>query len=198
MGCKDQLVQRVLLLRQGRTATMLVKEEQELKELIKIIQLIFAQRFLKLSTRIYRKRTYHITSTASFLPVPVSTHSETDLTDLFLPLLDYVALQHDQRAAQDERNTISLVDTLKTKTSAQGDLESLQQQLVEVGAKIKVKWSSEEIGDSAGWYVAYVQGYDSDLNLITLHYQSEPDCTYTVELTPLLRAGTIKLVQAVI
>ena len=84
---------------------------------------------------------------------------------------------------------------LKTKTSAPGDLESLQQQLVEVGVKIKVKWSSEEIGDSAGWYVAYVQGYDSDLNLITLQYQSEPDCTYTVELTPLLRAGTIKLVQ---
>ena len=100
VGCKDQLVLRVLLLRQGRTATMLVKEEQELKELIKIIQLIFAQRFLKLSTRIYRKRTYHTTSTASFLPVPVRTHSETDLTDLFLPLLDYVALQHDQRAAQ--------------------------------------------------------------------------------------------------
>ena len=62
-------------------------------------------------------------------------------------------------------------------------------------------WNANEIGDSGwkpGWYVAYVQGYDLDEDMITLQYPSEPDCVYTVELTPLLTAKTIKLVQAVL
>ena len=106
-------------------------------------------------------------------------------------------LCQDERATKDERNTASLI----RRTLVPDEGESLQQQLMEVGAKVKVKWTSDEIGDSGwkpGWYIAYVQGYDSDADIITLQYQSEPDCTYTVELTPLITAGTIQLVQAVI
>ncbi len=64
-----------------------------------------------------------------------------------------------------------------------------------------MKWNADEIGDSGwkpGWFVAYVQGYDTAEDTLTLHYPSERGCTYTVELTPLLLAGTIKLVQAVL
>lgn len=198
-GNKDQLVIKVLLLRQGETAAILVKEEQELKELIKIAQqLIFAERFLKLSKHIYRQRTYRTTTNTSFLQVPISVHSETDLTDIFLPLLKHITLQHDQRAAQDKSNTISLVHK---KAATAGDFESLKQQLVEVGAKSKVKWSIDEIGDSGwkpGWCIAYVQSYDAESDVITLQYPSEPECIYPVELMPLLTAGKIQLVQAVI
>ena len=194
VGSKDQLVLRVLLLRQGHTAKMLLKEEQDLKALIKIVkELIFAQRNQNLSTHIYRRRTYNTTSTGSFLPVPVSVHFEADLTEIFAPLVGYVMLRQDERATKDERNTASLI----RRALVPDEGESLQQQLMEVGAKVKIKWTSDEIGDS-GWYIAYVQGYDSDADIITLQYQSEPDCTYTVELTPLITAGTIQLVQAVI
>ena len=38
--------------------------------------------------------------------------------------------------------------------------------------------------------------YDEDI--ITVKYPSEPGCTHTMEVTPLITAGKIKLVQAVI
>ena len=66
---------------------------------------------------------------------------------------------------------------------------------------MKVKWTMDEIGDSGwkpGWYVAHVQSYLSQTDELTLQYSSEPDCTYIVELTPLLSAGKIQLVQGVI
>ena len=59
-------------------------------------------------------------------------------------------------------------------------------QIKETGARIKVKWSSEEIGDSgwqAGWYTAIVQSYDSDSDEIIVSYPSEPGCTYTLDLS---------------
>ncbi len=80
------------------------------------------------------------------------------------------------------------------------DDQELTTQLAEVGAKIKVRWNKDDIGDSGwktGWYVAYVQGYNAESDILTLEYPSEPGCTYSVELTPMITSGTIKLVQAV-
>ena len=57
------------------------------------------------------------------------------------------------------------------KKAAASDFESLKQQLVEIGAKIKVKWSLDEVGESGwkpGWYIAYVQGYDAESDIVTL------------------------------
>ena len=81
------------------------------------------------------------------------------------------------------------------------DDDTLEEQITEVAARVKVKWTADDIGDShwkPGWITAHVQGYDCNEDIITLHYLSEPDCTYTVELTPVLTYGTIKLVQALI
>jgi len=50
------------------------------------------------------------------------------------------------------------------------------------GASIKVKWSTEEIGDSSwkpGWYKATVQSYDSKSDTLSVVYPSEPGCMYT-------------------
>lgn len=55
----------------------------------------------------------------------------------------------------------------------------------EVGAKVKVKWTVEEIGDSGwrpGWYVASIQLYDDETDRETLMYSSEPGCTYEIDL----------------
>ena len=75
-----------------------MKEEKEMNQLVKSTQeLIFAQRSLKLSTHIYRQRTYKATENSSFLPVPLNVHSEADLTKLFVPIVDYIALKRAER-----------------------------------------------------------------------------------------------------
>lgn len=74
------------------------------------------------------------------------------------------------------------------------------EQFYEIGARIKVKWSKEEIGDSEwrpGWYVGEVQSADRDNDEITVQFVSEPDCTYMYEVTPCLVRGTLKMVKPV-
>ena len=47
----------------------------------------------------------------------------------------------------------------------------------QIGSKIKVHWSAEEIGDmgwTPGWYVATVQKYCQDTDMLTVTYSSEP------------------------
>ena len=78
---------------------------------------------------------------------------------------------------------------------------SLKEKISQVGAKVKIKWTVDEVGDSGwrpGWYVAYVQAYDNETATITVQYPTEPDCTYTLELIPSIQNGKIQLVNAVI
>ena len=68
-----------------------------------------------------------------------------------------------------------------------------------MGAKVKLKWTAEDIGDTgwrAGWYVALVQAYDPLEDQLTVEYCSEPGVTYTVELSSSLFEETIKLVKS--
>ncbi len=53
----------------------------------------------------------------------------------------------------------------------------------EVGSNLKIRWTSEELGDSGwkpGWYSAEVQSSKIKNDEITVVYVSEPDCVYTV------------------
>ena len=78
---------------------------------------------------------------------------------------------------------------------------SLKEKLCQVGAKVKIKWTVEEIGDSgwrSGWYIAYVQAYNDDTDTLTVQYPSEPGSTYRIELTPYIHKCQIQLVHAVI
>lgn len=73
-GTKDQLVLRVLLLRQGHTKEIALPEEQQLKDVIKVSQrLIIAQRRLNLSSHVFHRRIYTTQASSSFLPVPEQT-----------------------------------------------------------------------------------------------------------------------------
>ena len=70
-----------------------------------------------------------------------------------------------------------------------------------MGAKVKVRWTSEEIGDSGwrpGWYVAYVQAYDEDNDTLTVEYTTEPGCIYTIDLTSYFHHNKICLLKPVI
>ena len=85
----------------------------------------------------------------------------------------------------------------KISGSSPSDLEKLK----EVGAKVKVKWTVDEIGDSGwrpGWYVATIQSYSDETDRATLVYSSEPGCTYEIDLSTYINQKKIQLVRAVI
>jgi len=57
------------------------------------------------------------------------------------------------------------------------------EQFYEVGAKVSVKWTKEEIGDTnwrAGWYVGEVQEADPQYDEITVQFVGEPESLYTM------------------
>ena len=59
----------------------------------------------------------------------------------------------------------------------------------EIGVHLKIMWTRDEIGDTGwkpGWYSAEVQSSTIENDEITVVYITEPDCVYTVEVTPLL------------
>ena len=75
-GEKDQLVIKVFLLRQGKTVAMTSREEGQLKDLIQLTyQTIFNQRYLNVSSHVYRKRTYTLKKFSPHSSHPHPTYS---------------------------------------------------------------------------------------------------------------------------
>lgn len=74
-------------------------------------------------------------------------------------------------------------------------------QFYEVGARVKVKWTREEIGDSnwrPGWYVGEVHGsMVAEEDEITVQFISEPESTYTYEVTPCVAEGKLRMVKQI-
>ena len=126
-------------------------------------------------------------------------HKESDLSHIFKPLVEYTDERKHQREERDRHSTVQLVQCKGSSVSASED--QLREQISQIGCKVKIRWTKEEIGDTgwkAGWYVAEVQGYDIDTDVLTVHYSSEPDCTYESELTPLIVQNKVKLVQSLL
>ena len=74
--------------------------------------------------------------------------------------------------------------------------DDLQEKIAQIGAKIKVQLTKEEIGESGwkpGWYVATVQRYFTETDVVTVTYASEPNHTYDEDLLELISGGRIKL-----
>ena len=49
--------------------------------------------------------------------------------------------------------------------------DSTREQISQIGSKVKIKWSKDEVGDSGwrlGWYNAKVQGYDNETDMINM------------------------------
>lgn len=64
-----------------------------------------------------------------------------------------------------------------------------------IGATIKVKWTKEQLGVrwKVGWYTATVQSADIDNDQIDITYLSETDVLYTLDVTPSISSGKIKI-----
>ena len=193
-GNRDQLAIKVLLLREGKTVAMYAKEEAQIMDLINLtLESIHNQRYMNVTSHIYRKRQFS-TSTfkTSFLPPPHTVKNESDLQNLFHPFLGFLEMQKQQHKLQDDalplqpkkKEIIGLSDT------------DLRENISQVGSKIKIQWTKEEIGDTGwkpGWYVATVQGYCNETEIVTVKYASEPNLTYGEDLSTLISDGRIKL-----
>lgn len=68
--------------------------------------------------------------------------------------------------------------------------------VTQTGAKVKVHWTKDEVGDSgwkAGWYVGTVQSYDEETDVLCITYAGEPNDPYEEDLSELIDQGKIKL-----
>lgn len=97
-----------------------------------------------------------------------------------------------QKSKKEQHDQISVFRPYTTATLATAGDKTVKNKVTQIGAKIKVKWTKEET-TSMGWYVATVQSYCADTDMITLTYQCEPNDPYEEELTPLIAEGKLKL-----
>ena len=140
--CKEQLVLRVYLLRQGRKVAVTAKEEEQLKDLIDIAnKVIIGQRKTNISSHISRKRKH---SSAKFVPVPTHIVDANKLFELFEPLLTNF----------ERRDWTCCLLPTSSVTSGSNDEEDVER-MKAVGEKTQIKWDKEEvvgIGWRGGWY----------------------------------------------
>ena len=201
LGTKEELVLRVFLLRQQKTAVMFNQQEEDIRNTIDIVdKVIKAERVMNMSltSHVYHKRRYS-TSTANdnLLIVPESLIVHNNWIDLFNPLREYMQLLSQKRKESDESTLIACRSSTYQVNKEQEEVE----QMKEVGARVKVKWNKEEVGDSGwrpGWYAAVVQAYIEDSDTLVIVYPSEPNCTYSIELHKYLSEKSIKLIKPVI
>lgn len=193
-GNKDNLVLRLFLLRNGRGHLVSYWEVREITKIIgmtkKAILHQIQEEVLNLS-EVRRKRKYSTTTAKKSVILPTEDSCTTEtLPNLLDPLL-----RHLQAVASVNKETTEGVQSIKRYliqegSPEQGDYESL----FEIGKKVKIKWTADEIGDSGwrpGWYVAEVQSASMDTDEISIVYLSEPDVVYTIEVTPLLAQGKL-------
>ncbi len=199
-GTKDELVLRVFMLKHNTVDAMLAKETKQLKELIKIIQeLILREKEGTLQHHVYRQRTYTNPQRESpKLDLPIKP---PDLLHMFDPLVQYVDIV---ASTQKHRGTSLLI---QSKTDEQDPLLLTSDQnqqaelMVQTGARVRVKWTKEELGNSGWkprWYTAEVQAFDPDTDVLTVTYLSEPGCVYDIELSNYVTQNKIVLVRAVV
>ena len=74
--------------------------------------------------------------------------------------------------------------------------DSVYNAYFEVGTRVRVRWTKDEIEDSGwrpGWYVAEVQGGNLLEDTIDVVYVSKPESIYTMEVMEFLGEGKLQL-----
>ena len=200
-GTKDQLVIRVHLLRHNHSDAATARKEGQLTDLIHLIyEVIRKQKELKIINHVYRTHTYSSKQSRDGNSVPIPDHIGTvdDLSGLFNPLLSFIKDQRAERKRNDEQSVYHHYNPSKTIVSND---DATKERIAQVGSKVKVKWTAEEVkgsGWKAGWYTAIVHRYDEDLDILTITYASEPNIPYEEELGELLAQEKIQLVWSLL
>ena len=192
---KDELVYRVFLLRHSKLHFAFKSHVKELEMTMYLAkQIIYAEienDILKIRD-IHRERAYSSTTRSEKSQISVSWDIK-DMKDL--PKVIFSEMGHfiDMLRTSDKK-----ID--QSGTDSEGLLEDINNDPIlafyEIGQRVKIKWTSDDIGDSgwrAGWYIAEIQEVDQETDMIKVVYTSEPNCVYDVEVTPLFFEGKLRV-----
>ena len=111
---------------------------------------------------------------------------------LFKPLLEHT----DHECKRREEQVIPILPQPQYKGSGECSDAELREQIIQTGAKVKIKWTPDELEGTdwkGGWYKATVNSYCNETDMLTLTYVSEPGIPYEEELLPLHTNNEIKL-----
>ena len=197
-GNKDELMLRVFLLKHGRPYLAAFNQVKAVKNTIQIAKAIISEEvktyFLETdNVRRVRKHSVMLKNRSS-LPVPEWIKCPSDLHNIFEPLERYI------NNGIDKSNTACLSVPLSVENCVNfndAEDESTYDAYFEIGTRIRVRWTKDEIGDSgwrSGWYVAEVQGSNILEDTVEVVYISEPKSIYTIEVTEFLGQGKLQLI----
>ena len=215
-GNKDQLVLNVCLLRAGRKHLINHDERSRLSELINTVEVLIAHQIsmneiirtpnyrkrknaTPLSSEISSKNPRMMASIApafsnSCLNVPTDMNM-FNIADMLKSLKDDIRiLQRSKGNNHDAERTSSGSSSITTFIPKEP-----YEEYFEIGTKVSVKWTSQDIGDTGrkpGWYTAEVQDSSIDNDWIKIEYSSEPGRLYKLDVTSHLAKGQIKMKQA--
>ena len=96
---------------------------------------------------------------SKFIPIPSHILSENDLKDLFKPLLNVL---NSKRKTREENDRKGHAVSKKPRSQSTDNADDLQEHIVQIGSKMKIYWSKEELQETdwrVGWYSATVHSY---------------------------------------
>lgn len=193
-GNRDELILRLSLLKNGQYRYAFYQEQNEIVRTIKDGEtLILAERmdYLSHPDDIYRKRTYSSADqTKSSCSIP-GLYTLQNLHELFKKLKDYLSIVKKLNSEKGEQLKMNTTNNVKA-----GSMEVDEEHIFVVGTKVKVKWSGKDLlgsGWKAGWYVAYVKSSDPLKDQIVVEHVIEPGCFYTLDVSPMIAEGSLKL-----
>ena len=184
---------KVFLLRQNRTEAISAREEAQIKDLINLVyKVILEQQRLKTASHMYRKRTYTLQKATTYYIVAIPDHImlEDLSSSLVKPLITHLQKIKEDYMRKDSQSIFVPTNIQNSTRDFSSGTDGLTESLKQVGAKVKVRWSQDEVSSSgwrAVWYTATVQGYCERSDTLTIVYSTEPGVPYDEELFPLER-----------
>lgn len=187
MGNKDDLTLRLYLLKHNKRHVISYHLRQQILETIAIAETIIDQ---QIKGRIVNgpviRRTRKFT-TKGIERSSLDSRRLEEISGVFRGLRRYV------KTLGIEDNTGSV--ECSAGTSIDSESPFLYEEYFEVGLAIKVKWVQKDLGTGwkPGWYSAVVQSCDIQNDTINIIYNLEPNVIYSVEVSPCISSGRIKL-----
>ena len=123
----------------------------------------------------------------AILPVPPGVTAD-NITSLMKSLSTHLKVQ----ASQEQIDPSIILRTLPSNSQLRTGVDNI----FCIGARVRVNWSKDEIGDSGwrpGWYVATVEAADMDNDWIKVTYLSEPGCIYKIDVSSFLSLGKLEI-----
>ena len=197
-GSKDELVLRVFLLSHNRVYLCAYNQAKFIKEKIGCARKIIAEQVKEYLLNVDNLKRIRVNRSVlkdkSVIEVPENIVEISDLHQLFKCLDTYL----DQHLGRDDK---VVCDEIETSTSEENrsKTDTKSEELFDVGTRVKVLWTKDEIGDTgwrSGWYVAEVQQANQMLDQIDVVYISEPESVYTIDVTSMLASGKLQLSDA--